>query len=86
MLDSQGYMNTFYKDYEVRIGGHTARVEVPERVYVYAKVDGEPITAARVIPRTRCNDNVLEVSLSWSGWVGETCPVSGSTSAGARAR
>ena len=59
-VDSQGYMNTFFKDYEVRIGGHTARVEVPERVYVYAKVDGEPITAARVIPRSAVNDNVLE--------------------------
>lgn len=59
-VDSQGYMNTFYKDYEVRIGGHTARVEVPERVYVYAKVDGEPIIAARVIPRSAVNDNVLE--------------------------
>jgi hypothetical protein len=33
---------------------------VPERVYVYGKVDGEPITAARVIPRSAVNDNVLE--------------------------
>jgi hypothetical protein len=29
-------------------------------VYVYAKVDGEPIIAARVIPRSAVNDNVLE--------------------------
>jgi hypothetical protein len=59
-VDSQGYMNTFHKDYEVRIGGLTARVETPERVYVYGKVEGEPIAASRTLPRGALNDNVLE--------------------------
>ncbi len=59
-IDSQGYMNTFYKDYLVRIGEFEARVELPEAVHLYREVPGDPILATRVAPKNFLNDNVLE--------------------------
>jgi hypothetical protein len=59
-VESQGYMNTFFKDYEVRLGGAAARVDVPERVHVYGRVPGEPVSAYRRVPREALNDNVLD--------------------------
>jgi hypothetical protein len=59
-VDSQGYMSTFYADYIVRLGAHDARVELPDGVFVYRQVPGEPITATRVPTRGQLNDSVLE--------------------------
>ena len=59
-IDSQGYMNTFYKDYLVRIGELEARVELPEAVHLYRDVSGDPILATRIAPKNFLNDNVLE--------------------------
>ncbi len=59
-VDSQGYMNTFFADYVVHLGGHDARVELPAGVLVYQNVPGEPITASRIPTRGQLNDNVLE--------------------------
>jgi len=59
-IDSQGYMNTFYKDYLVHLGEVEARVELPKTVYLYRDVPGDPILATRVSPRNFLNDNVLE--------------------------
>lgn len=59
-IDSQGYMNTFYKDYMVHLGELEARVELPKSVHLYRDVPGDPILATRVAPRSFLNDNVLE--------------------------
>jgi hypothetical protein len=59
-IDSQGYMNTFYKDFVLQLGDVQVRVEVPEAVYYFRAVPGEKILAKRVNPRTLWNDNVLE--------------------------
>lgn len=59
-VDSQGYMNTFFKDYLVHLGDFKARVELPEAVYLYREVEGSEILAARTSPRSLLNDNVLE--------------------------
>ena len=58
-IDAQGYMNTFYKDYEVRLGNETAYVEMPKAVYVYRNVPGEGIFASRCPARHELNDSVL---------------------------
>jgi len=58
-IDAQGYMNTFYKDYEVHLGNETAYVEMPEAVYIYRNVPGEGIFASRFPARYELNDNVL---------------------------
>ncbi len=58
-IDGQGYMNTFYKDYEVRLGNETAYVEMPKAVYVYRNVPGEGIFASRCPARHELNDSVL---------------------------
>lgn len=59
-VESQGYMNTFYKDLEVRLGGMTAHVNLPPFVYVYHEVPGVPIRATHRVPDNFLNDNVLE--------------------------
>jgi hypothetical protein len=59
-VDSQGYMDTFFADYVVHLGGHDVQVELPDGVFVYQKVPGEPITASRIPTRGNLNDNVLE--------------------------
>jgi len=58
-IDAQGYMNTFYKDYEVYLGNEIAYVEMPKAVYVYKNVPGEGIFASRCPARHELNDSVL---------------------------
>ncbi len=59
-VESQGYMNTFYKDLEIQLGDFSARVKVPASVYLYSGVPGHPIEATHILPEDEVNDNVLE--------------------------
>lgn len=59
-VDSQGYMNTFYKDVIVHLGDNNVRVPLPEAIYYYHQVPGEEIFATRTSSQSAINDNVLE--------------------------
>jgi hypothetical protein len=59
-IDSQGYMNTFYKDFLLRLGDTEVRLELPAAVSYFHSVPGEAILAARVSPASLLADNILE--------------------------
>ncbi len=57
-IDAQSYMTTFYMDYQVQLGDQNIPVTLPDGIYWYRQVPGEPIYASRG-PTRDLNDAIL---------------------------